>query len=87
MRKIYSVILQNLFYKDLIDTRAKLRLTQFELSERLSLSPRTYIELEHGRSLCSAVTLILYLIYLCPDTDGFLNRVRIAFEEGKNDAL
>ncbi|MBQ7875717.1 MAG: hypothetical protein IJ316_00345 [Clostridia bacterium] len=85
MRKIYSNKLKEFFCKELIKTRANLGLTQFEISERLALSPRPYIELEHGRSLCSALTLVLYLIYLCPDVEKFLNQVRIIFESDKDD--
>lgn len=85
MRKLYSNKLKTLFSKELAKTRKELSLTQFEVSELLALSPRPYIELEHGRSLCSAVTLVLYLIYLCPDVEGFLNRIRKSFEEDKDN--
>ena len=44
------------------------------------MDDRSYIDLEHGKSCCSAVTLALFLIYVCDDIISFLADLRIAFE-------
>jgi len=44
------------------------------------MDDRSYIDLEHGKSCCSAVTLALFLIYVCDDIISFLEDLRIAFE-------
>lgn len=44
------------------------------------MEDRSYIDLDHGKSCCSALTLALFLIYLCEDPMLFLNKLRKAFE-------
>jgi len=50
------------------------------MAEKLVMDDRSYIDLEHGKSCCSAVTLALFLIYVCDDIISFLEDLRIAFE-------
>ena len=85
MRKQYSRILKEFFYESLIHTRHDLGITQEDMAFRLSMAPRTYIELDHGKTGCSAVTLALYLVYICPDPMLFIAGLRNAFEEGFNN--
>jgi hypothetical protein len=56
------------------------------MSERLAMACRTYIELDHGKTGCSAVTLALFLIYVCNDPIAFLEELRNAFEADDNKA-
>lgn len=57
---------------DFLRTRKALGLTQEEISELLGINPRSYTELEHGRNLCSARTLLPYLLRCRTDLDMFL---------------
>lgn len=41
--------------------RAELELSQEKMAERLDISLRSYSDLEHGNSFCSAVSLINYV--------------------------
>ena len=86
MRKCYSKILKAYFYESLIHARQDLGITQEEMAFRLSMACRTYIDLDHGKTSCSAVTLALYLVYICQDPVRFIDGLRNAFEEGLNDA-
>lgn len=86
MRKTYQYILKIYFYRNLVQTRADLQLTQAEMAERLSMDDRSYIELDHGKSCCSAVTLALYLAYVCDDVHQFVEGLRYAFDAGKDSA-
>ena len=81
MRKIYQEILKEQFYNHVIHTRDEKNMTQAEMAEKLAMADRSYIELDHGKFGCSAVTLALYLCYLCDDTQGFLDQLKKDFDE------
>lgn len=83
MRKICTNILRDLFHTHLIRTRDALAITQEEMADRLMMADRTYADLDHGKSGCSALTFALYLIYICPDRGAFLEELRRALEEGQ----
>lgn len=53
--------LKNSFKNELITKRAELELSQEEMAERLDISLRSYSELEHGKSFCSALSLINFV--------------------------
>ena len=86
MRKAYRNILKTCFHADLVRSRASCNLTQAQMAERLFMDDRSYIDLDHGKSCCSAVTLSLFLIYVCEDVNGFLEELRHAFEAALNKA-
>ena len=81
MRNTYRNILKTYFCDDLIHRREALRLTQSQMAERLLMDDRSYIDLDHGQSCCSAVTLALYLTFLCEDVPLFIEGLRQAFED------
>ena len=87
MRKHYSDILKTVFYRNLIQTRLSLDITQEKMAEALIMDVRSYINLDHGKSCCSALTLSLFLIYYCSDVDSFLLELKKAFEEGEKDVV
>lgn len=82
IRKRYSQILRNYFYHQLIQTRERLGATQAEMAERLAMDARSYIELDHGNSCCSGLTLALFLAFCCDDLTDFVVGLRQAFEQG-----
>lgn len=86
MRKTYRNVLKHCFHISLIHTRTTMGLTQSEMAERLSMDDRSYIDLDHGKTCCSAVTLALFLVYVCDDVNGFLTELRHAFEVELNQA-
>lgn len=86
MRKQYTEILKVFFNKKLFHRRVELGITQEEMAHRLAMASRTYVDLDHGKSNCSALTLALYLIYICADPLAFLEELRHAFEDNGNKA-
>lgn len=86
MRKTYRDILKHQFHARLIRVRTALGLTQAQMAEKLSMDDRSYIDLDHGKTCCSAVTLALFLIYVCDDVTEFLEELRHAFETGFDQA-
>ena len=86
MRKQYTKILKDSFYEELTHDRYRMGITQEEMAEKLSMACRTYVNLDHGKSGCSALTLVLYLIYICENPTEFLQKLRAAFEAEDNNA-
>lgn len=86
IRKMCLHLLKRYFCHQLVQTRTTLGLTQFAMAERLMMDERSYIELDHGNSGCSALTLALFLIYCCEDPLGFLHELRSIFENGSGYA-
>lgn len=86
MRKRYTNVLKKRFHDHLIHSREALGITQEEMAHRLAMSSRTYVDLDHGKNCCSALTLTLYLIYICRDPLAFLDEVRCAIEKEDNAA-
>lgn len=80
MRKTCRNILKNVFYDNLIRRRYALGMTQARMAERLCMDERSYLDLDHGKTCCGAVTLALFLIYVCEDTPAFLKELRRAFD-------
>ncbi|MBQ7975718.1 MAG: hypothetical protein IJ300_08550 [Clostridia bacterium] len=86
MRKQYQKALKKYFYDDLVRTRTKLKYTQAQMAAVLVMDDRSYVELDHGNSCCSALTLALYLIYCCENPTAFLAGLRKAIEEVMDNA-
>ena len=47
-------------------TRDSLGLTQMEFALDLGIDRRSYLDIEHRKNLCCAVTLLAYLCYFLP---------------------
>lgn len=83
MRKQLREILKAYFYTQLIATRSEKRLTQSQMAERLAMEDRSYIDLDQGKTCCSAITLARFLIFVCESLMQFLEGLRRAFEEAE----
>lgn len=86
MRKQYHEILKKWFQNKLIRHRYATYATQSEMAEKLAMDERSYIDLEHGKTCCSAVTLALFLTLCSDDPMGLLEELRCAFEAGIYEA-
>ena len=80
MRKQYIRILKVFFCRKVRASRAELAISQEEMASRLLMAARTYIDLEQTKNCYSALTLALYLIYVCNEPLVFLNELRQALE-------
>ena len=82
MRKYYWHALKKITHDSILHTRtAVLKISQEQMAAKLHMSVRSYAYLESGASCCSALTLVLYLLYYCPDVSGFLSELRTEFEK------
>ena len=80
MRKHYTNVLKSFFGDKLLHTQETLGFSQEEMAHRLAMAARTYVDLDHGKTSCSALTLARFLIYVCADPVAFLEELRDAFE-------
>lgn len=86
MRRIYRNVLKHHFHVHLVQIRQARGLTQAEMAEKLAMDDRSYIDLDHGKTCCSAVTLALFLVYVCEDVQAFLEELRHAFRSAFDQA-
>ena len=80
MKKRYYDILRKITHKHILNFKIEKQYTNAKMAELLSIDDRSYIDLDHGKAGCSALTLTLFLIYCCPDANKFLEEIRSAFE-------
>ena len=80
MREEYHNKLKRFFRNKLLLRRGELNLTQEQMSEKLQISLRNYVNLEGGKNTANSLTLVLYLIYCCPDAKQFLNELKELYE-------
>lgn len=71
------------FCNSVKNRRAELGYTQNKMSEILCMDTRSYAKIENAKGGCSALTLALYFIYVCPDVKDFLKQVNEKFEKSK----
>ena len=86
MRNDYKNIFKTFFHENLYLRRSALGLTHDQMAQILAMAERSYIDLDHGKTGCSALTLALFLIYICEDPLVFLADLRLAFENAKKQA-
>lgn len=80
MRAQYTKVFKAFFHQKLFRSRCELDLTQEDMAQCLAMAGRTYIDLDHGKTGCSGLTLALYLIYVCDDPLKFLAELQDALE-------
>ena len=85
MKKIYREILKEAMRDALRENKEAYHRTQAEMAERLSISVRFYAYLMSGKTMCSALTLVLFLLDCCPDHDAFLEQLRTALEHARDE--
>ena len=86
MRKQYREILKKWFQDQLIRHRNACGMTQLAMADRLVMDERSYIDLEHGKTCCSAVTLVLFLTLCSDDPMKSLAELCCALEAGVYEA-
>lgn len=86
MRKTYQKALQYYFRSTILLRREDLHLTQSQMAEQLCMDERSYSDLDRGKSCCSAVTLALFIAFLCEDVQKFAEGLRHAFTTERNNA-
>ena len=76
MRTRYEQILKALFWQNLRRDRERLGITRVAMARRLRMAERSYLDLEYGTYSCSALTLMLYLAFICEDSGAFIRSFR-----------
>lgn len=84
MRNTYYILIRKHFSRTISELREQLDLTHAEMAERLCMDERSYADLDQGKSCCSVVTLVLFLLYECQDVDVFLKELQDVFDKVKS---
>ena len=80
MRSQYNETLKTIIHIHLLQARETRELTQAAMAELLMMDVRSYVELDHEKSLCGTLTLVLFLIYCCLDPVAVLQEIRVSFD-------
>lgn len=87
MRQQYYAILKDSFYSGLVSARENMGLTRTGMAQILAMDERSYRDLDHGLSCCSALTFARFLIYCCEDPVMFLVSLQLSFEAAETVKL
>ena len=85
MKDVYRQILGTEVRRAMAESKKNLGYTQAKMAELLSINPRSYAYLTRGEILCSALTLVLFLLYCCADYTSFLEGLRSAFQQARDE--
>lgn len=87
MKEAYRTALKKMLSTWIGSTRVSLEMTQDEMAEILMMDVRSYADIDRGVSLCSTLTFVLFLIYICPEPTELLNEIKTGFDTvcGKKD--
>lgn len=85
MRSKYTEQLKAICRKHIVSVRLSNKISQAKMSEMLMMDLRSYADIENGKSCCSLLTFILFVICFCIDANDIINEIKIAFEELNND--
>ena len=81
MRNTYKTILKEYLHERILTDRKKNKLPQEKMAERLLMDWRSYIDIEHGKNLCSTTTFVMYLLEFCDDPKEILEEIRELFTQ------
>lgn len=84
MKTLYLKILKHYLHVQMKDTRKELHMTQAQMAEKLEIDTRSYSDIDTGKSLCSTLTFVMFLIYFCKDPMKLLEDIKKLFDEAKD---
>lgn len=78
MRRTVHMVIKNYLRKQISITRSNRKWSKRKMSEELAMDERSYSYIEKGESACSAVTFILYLLFVLKEEEraDFLHDLR-----------
>lgn len=84
----HKYLLQDFLRNQILDYRHQNHLTQEGMAEALHVSPRSYLDQEHGRYGFSAMSLVFFILLLSEeDLLKFFKNLRFILEGSEPDAL
>ena len=84
MKHMYYDKFKIFLRKEIFEYIEKIKLTNEAAAELLGISPRAYYLLKNGKNTFSLCTFIFYLVFICPDVEEFITKIRnFMTKEGK----
>ena len=81
MKEVYRSELKRILCSWIGITRISMNYSQETMAEALLIDVRSYSDIDRGVSLCSTLTLMLFLVYYCPEPTVLLGEIRTLFED------
>ena len=81
MKEAYRAELKRILCNWMGITRMSLSYSQEMMAEGLLMDVRSYSDIDRGISLCSTLTLVLFLVYYCQEPEALLGEIKAAFED------
>lgn len=69
MRQATHTVIKAHFCEHITATRRKFKWTKRKMAEKLDMDDRSYSDIEKGEFACSAVTLVLYLVFVLQEEE------------------
>lgn len=85
MKQLCKYALRSYMSSRLAQARKNAGLSQAAFSTKLMMDIRSYAEIEHGKSFCSALTFILYLVFFCDDVENLIKDLRQIITDACNE--
>jgi len=76
MNHHYKDAIKPFLHDEIVAAADNMKLTQAQAAEKLRIDTRSYSYLKSGESMCSATTLLFFLINLCQKPLQFINEAR-----------
>ena len=86
MKEVYRSELKKILCSWIGITRISMNYSQEMMAEALLIDVRSYSDIDRGVSLCSTLTLMLFLVYYCPEPTALLGEIRTVFEDARRRA-
>ena len=85
MKQACKCAIQEHISKHLAKVRFEEKMTQDKFAELLMVNPRSYSNLEKGKSCCCTLTFIMFLVFCCKDVEAFTNELRTIITKAITD--
>lgn len=76
MKSENHIIIKEFLINEITTTAKEKNLTDEQIAELLDISVRAYYYIKSGKNTCSTITLLQYLVKVCPNVENFIDKVK-----------
>ena len=86
MKKVLHTAIKDYLQKKIVNFRVTNNLSQGKMAEKLYMDLRSYVDIENGKSACSMVTFVVFILVISPDSSEILGDLQKIIKEELDDA-
>ena len=86
VRKVLHVAIKDYLQKKIVNFRMTNNLSQGKMADNLLMDLRSYVDIENGKSACSMVTFVVFILLVSPDCSEILGDLRRIIKKEFDDA-